>query len=1455
MSDEDGYKIGSAYIEVHLRDETDSDAAKIRSKVESGEQVNLKSHLENPDNVAAIREAIEQGRPAKMPVEADTSQAKAALGDLTATVDKSTQDNNSRFQGMLRSTTVGWTALGALVAGPAVAGGLAVVAGGFTAIAIAAEHSSPQVQQAFNTMKTEGIESLKTGFSSLTPVIVTSLGTMTDGIRGLTPEIQTISGELGPFVSTLSGSLVKAAQTDLPAFSTALGNAAPMARALGTGIDDVATGIGQFTTRLDFSQASTGLQALLSDVGRLLPVVAGLVNAIMPFSNALLTSVIPAASNLANVFIGSLTPAIHAIGAAITAVGPLLNFMSGPAASVLVGVVAFKALQAATNGLVPIFNTMSAGASAFANKALEMSGATGSSVGTFSLLTDGMKAQEVQSAKNALAAARQAAVQATVNQANVESAAAAGTSVFSEEQLVAVRAQATAATQAEAEATAALASAEEATSFAFGPVGIAIGAVVAGLSLLTLGHANAGASAQAQAQREQTLAQALKDSGGAIDANVRATAAGTLADFDAGDGKRNLLEDVRKLLGNDGITSLTDSYLGNADAQKALVTQLRAIQSQHTKVQQVGRGTQSEMDSTAQSAKQLADIIGGPLGTTFADAVQKNKDVAAASQTTAQAVTLTSAQQSEAAEVAQRYGLSVGVVAGAFARLPSAADASTAGVAGLTSAFSDQEVKLLSAEQSTTDYFKNLQKNADQAAQALAGAQHSYQQSVTAVADAEHSAAQAAQAVTTAREGVAAATRSVTDAEHSYTDAQHSAAQAQQSVIDAEAGVITAENNLAKAQDSERQAQVALTDARKAAAEQLKSLHLQLNDQIVSEQQAQIKLFDQTRTSAGAGVTADNAQSILAAPLTAQNEALKQSALDLISAQNAVADTMNTGVNLREQVAAADKAGVDGSQQVISAQQAVKSAQDQVLSSEQALVKSHQQVQQAVYSLQDANYALGKAQQAIVDAQAGVVRAQQGVTDAVYNEQKARGAVKDAIFNEQQALFALKQAQDAARTANDLNTHSLDLNTQAGRNNWAQLQQLFNSYPAWMTDQQKYNQMIDDTASSFNGSKQAAFDFLQQEGKIPKNFTFSVTGMTTVDMTPLANWANDKSGYFKGGFRSAGGAIGFATGGEVRGPGGPRDDLIDAKLSDGEFVQPTDVVDHYGLGYMEALRQKKIPKFASGGLVDGVSLNLLAAGFGAGYEFIRNTDILAGADPGSLPQLSAYVPPQISGGAAGAIPTGQHLALIDAALSADGIPRSEWARWEAGMNVLIGRESSWNAGAVNNWDSNAKAGHPSGGLTQTIGPTFERYRNRSLPDNMFDPVANIAASIRYILSTYGDISHVQQANPNLPHKGYALGDIVGADGASLLPTMPRVPSIVPPKSERVLGDNPRFDESYIPNDPNDPQAQHILDVTNRRMGKGGNTIHQYINIQQVQMDADRTAAVVSSRLGWAMRGA
>ena len=61
----------------------------------------------------------------------------------------------------------------------------------------------------------------------------------------------------------------------------------------------------------------------------------------------------------------------------------------------------------------------------------------------------------------------------------------------------------------------------------------------------------------------------------------------------------------------------------------------------------------------------------------------------------------------------------------------------------------------------------------------------------------------------------------------------------------------------------------------------------------------------------------------------------------------------------------------------------------------------------------------------------------------------------------------------------------------------------------------------------------------------------------------------------------------FATGGHVQGPETGTSDSILAQLSNNEFVMTSRTVDHYGVGFMNALNQRRLPKFANGGRVGG----------------------------------------------------------------------------------------------------------------------------------------------------------------------------------------------------------------------------------------------------------------------------
>lgn len=73
-----------------------------------------------------------------------------------------------------------------------------------------------------------------------------------------------------------------------------------------------------------------------------------------------------------------------------------------------------------------------------------------------------------------------------------------------------------------------------------------------------------------------------------------------------------------------------------------------------------------------------------------------------------------------------------------------------------------------------------------------------------------------------------------------------------------------------------------------------------------------------------------------------------------------------------------------------------------------------------------------------------------------------------------------------------------------------------------------------------------------------------------------------------------------------------------------------------------------------------------------------------------------------------------------------------------GIKNMIMKESGGKPTAVNNWDSNAKKGTPSKGLMQTIDPTFKAWALPGYNKDVFDPVSNIIAGIRYAQNRYGD---------------------------------------------------------------------------------------------------------------------
>lgn len=106
--------------------------------------------------------------------------------------------------------------------------------------------------------------------------------------------------------------------------------------------------------------------------------------------------------------------------------------------------------------------------------------------------------------------------------------------------------------------------------------------------------------------------------------------------------------------------------------------------------------------------------------------------------------------------------------------------------------------------------------------------------------------------------------------------------------------------------------------------------------------------------------------------------------------------------------------------------------------------------------------------------------------------------------------------------------------------------------------------------------------------------------------------------------------------------------------------------------------------------------------------------------------------------------------MVEAVLKDKGFPLS------LANSVLrrMNQESGGNARAINDWDINAQRGTPSKGLMQVIDPTFQAHKDPGY-DNIWDPEANLRASMNYAVATYGSLPAAYDRAG-----GYSLGGIV-----------------------------------------------------------------------------------------------
>jgi hypothetical protein len=128
------------------------------------------------------------------------------------------------------------------------------------------------------------------------------------------------------------------------------------------------------------------------------------------------------------------------------------------------------------------------------------------------------------------------------------------------------------------------------------------------------------------------------------------------------------------------------------------------------------------------------------------------------------------------------------------------------------------------------------------------------------------------------------------------------------------------------------------------------------------------------------------------------------------------------------------------------------------------------------------------------------------------------------------------------------------------------------------------------------------------------------------------------------------------------------------------------------------------------------------------------------------------------------------LGYLNQALDALGITNpTARQNWIKGYLVAGNRESSFQSGAVNQSDgffpgapteSDGALAGSSRGFVQVSPGTFAEFHQPGTSDNIYNPVANISASINYVMARYGvskdgsNLGIVQQFNANDAPHGY-----------------------------------------------------------------------------------------------------
>ena len=224
-----------------------------------------------------------------------------------------------------------------------------------------------------------------------------------------------------------------------------------------------------------------------------------------------------------------------------------------------------------------------------------------------------------------------------------------------------------------------------------------------------------------------------------------------------------------------------------------------------------------------------------------------------------------------------------------------------------------------------------------------------------------------------------------------------------------------------------------------------------------------------------------------------------------------------------------------------------------------------------------------------------------------------------------------------------------------------------------------------------------------------------------------------------------------------------------------KFLQMTSLIPHHAGGVLGTITKTYdwvkdkigdiadlVSKGASGAvnwLADKVGLNSFLGKFDAAqYSLLKGTSDLGIKDFTSyLGEFFKKYDDEL-GNIKGTATPAQAKEVIERAMSIAGVTGDNWLN---GLETIAKYESGFR-NVTNNWDSNAKAGHPSSGWFQMIKSTFEAYA-KSGYGNWTNPLDQAISAIGYIKARYGGIGNVPGIK-SLARGGKYVGYANGGEG-------------------------------------------------------------------------------------------